>query len=48
MDAIDNNYFRPNSKAGLDNDPVAEGFVDEDDNGEIPTETTDEELRDYT
>ena len=26
---------------------TAEGFIDEDDNGDIPPETTDEELRDY-
>ena len=47
VDAIDNNYFRPNRKTGLDGDPVAEGFVDENNDGEIPPDTTDEELRDY-
>ena len=47
VDIIGNNYFNPSKKTGLNNDPVAEGFVDEDDDGEIPPGTTEEELRDY-
>ena len=40
VDAIDHNYFRSNNEAGLDNDIVAEGFVDEHDHGEIPPESS--------
>ena len=47
VDAIGKNYFRPDNGGGLDNDPVAEGFIEEPDDDGIPPGITDEQLRDY-
>ena len=36
VDAIGKNDFRPDNGGGLDNDPVADGFIDEPDDDGIP------------
>ena len=46
-DAIGKNFFRSDDGGGLDNDPVAKGFIDEPDDDGIPPETTEKQPRDF-